>query len=47
LRRPSLAGFARPLTFEDDHFVTLLRAENLDTLPQYLAEQLEGSAKRS
>lgn len=32
--------------FQDDHFVTLLRAENLDTLPQYLADQLgvsEGS----
>lgn len=28
--------------FEDDHFVTLLRAEGLDTLPQYLAEQIEG-----
>lgn len=26
--------------FQDDHFVTLLRAENLDTLPQYLADQL-------
>ena len=30
--------------FQDDHFVTLLRAEHLDTLPQYLAEQLGGSA---
>ena len=29
--------------FQDDHFVTLLRAEHLDTLPQYLAEQLGGS----
>jgi ParB family chromosome partitioning protein len=29
--------------FHDEHFVTLLRAENLDTLPQYLAEQLGGS----
>lgn len=28
--------------FQDDHFVTLLRAEHLDTLPQYLAEQLGG-----
>jgi ParB family chromosome partitioning protein len=26
--------------FQDDHFVTLLRAEGLDTLPQYLAEQI-------
>lgn len=26
--------------FQDDHFVTLLRAENLTTLPQYLAEQI-------
>lgn len=29
--------------FQDDHFLTLLRAERLDTLPQYLAEQLGGS----
>jgi ParB family transcriptional regulator, chromosome partitioning protein len=29
--------------FEDDHFVTLLRAEGLDTLPNYLAEQLNRS----
>jgi ParB family chromosome partitioning protein len=26
--------------FRDDHFVTLLRAEGLDSLPEYLAEQL-------
>jgi ParB family transcriptional regulator, chromosome partitioning protein len=26
----------------DDHFVTLLRAERLDTLPQYLADQIKG-----
>jgi ParB family chromosome partitioning protein len=26
----------------DDHFVTLLRAEQLDTLPQYLADQVRG-----
>ena len=26
--------------FRDDHFVTLLRAEGLDTLPQYVAEQV-------
>lgn len=26
--------------FQDDHFVTLLRAEGLDTLPQYLADQI-------
>ena len=26
--------------FQDDHFVTLLRAEGLDSLPQYLAEQI-------
>lgn len=32
--------------FQDDHFVTLLRAENLDTLPQYLAEQLGGSTTK-
>jgi ParB family transcriptional regulator, chromosome partitioning protein len=29
--------------FQDDHFETLLRAEGLDTLPHYLAEQIEGS----
>lgn len=28
----------------DDNFVTLLRAEGLDTLPQYLAEQLESES---
>lgn len=27
--------------FADEHFVTLLRAEGLDTLPQYLADQIE------
>lgn len=32
--------------FQDDHFVTLLRAESLDTLPQYLAEQLGGAAAK-
>ena len=26
--------------FKDDHFVTLLRAEGLDSLPQFLAEQI-------
>jgi len=26
--------------FKDDHFVTLLRAESLDTLPEFLAEQV-------
>lgn len=30
--------------FSDDNFVTLLRAEGLDTLPQYLAEQLESES---
>ncbi len=30
--------------FGDDNFVTLLRAEGLDTLPQYLAEQLESES---
>lgn len=29
--------------FQDDHFVTLLRAEGLDSLPQFLAEQIYGS----
>lgn len=27
--------------FADDHFVTLLRAEQLDTLPKYLAERID------
>ena len=26
--------------FADEHFVTLLRAEGLDTLPKYLAERI-------
>lgn len=26
--------------FRDEHFVTLLRAEGLDSLPQYLADQI-------
>jgi ParB family chromosome partitioning protein len=26
--------------FQVDHFVTLLRAEGLDTLPQFLADQV-------
>jgi ParB family chromosome partitioning protein len=28
--------------FEDDHFITLLRAETLDTLPTYLSTQIHG-----
>jgi ParB family chromosome partitioning protein len=32
--------------FKDDHFVTLLRAEGLDSLPQYLAEQIYGGGER-
>jgi len=28
--------------FQDEHFVTLLRAEGLDTLPQFLAAQIKG-----
>jgi ParB family chromosome partitioning protein len=32
--------------FQEEHFVTLLRAEGLDSLPQYLAEQIyEGGMK--
>jgi ParB family chromosome partitioning protein len=31
--------------FGDEHFVTLLRAEGLDTLPQYLADQIEATEK--
>ena len=33
--------------FKDEHFVTLLRAEGLDSLPNYLAERIntrEGAA---
>lgn len=33
--------------FEDDHFVTLLRAEGLDSLPQFLAEQVYGDGVSS
>jgi ParB family chromosome partitioning protein len=29
--------------FQDDHFVTLMRAEGLDSLPEYLADQIYGS----
>lgn len=29
---------------QDEHFVTLLRAEGLDSLPQYLVEQVKGGA---
>jgi len=28
--------------FQDGNFTTLLRAESLDTLPQYLADQIRG-----
>jgi len=28
--------------FQDEGFVTLLRAESLDSLPQYIAEQIKG-----
>lgn len=31
--------------FEDEDFVTLLRAEALDTLPKYLAERLKGKGE--
>jgi hypothetical protein len=27
--------------FADEHFVNLLRAEQLDTLPKYLAEKIQ------
>lgn len=33
--------------FQDEHFVTLLRAEGLDTLPQYLAEQISSQKEAS
>lgn len=33
--------------FQEEHFVTLLRAEVLDTLPQYLADQIEGNEGRT
>lgn len=32
--------------FQDDHFVTLLRAEGLDSLPQYLAQQINESERK-
>ena len=32
---------------QDDHFVTLLQAEGLDSLPQFLAEQIAGTEVRS
>jgi len=31
--------------FRDEHFVTLLRAEQLDTLPAYLTERIHGTEK--
>jgi ParB family chromosome partitioning protein len=31
--------------FEDEDFVTLLRAESLDTLPKYLSERLRGKGE--
>jgi ParB family transcriptional regulator, chromosome partitioning protein len=33
--------------FKEDHFVTLLRAEGLDSLPQFLAGQIYGSGEKS
>jgi ParB family chromosome partitioning protein len=33
--------------FQDENFVNLLRAEKIDSLPQYLAEQILGSAGQS
>ena len=30
--------------FQDDNFTTLLRAESLNSLPQYLAAQIHGEA---
>ena len=32
--------------FQDEDFVTLLRAEGLDTLPSYLAERMPNGEKR-
>jgi ParB family chromosome partitioning protein len=32
--------------FQEDHFVTLLRAERLDSLPQFLAQQITQSEER-
>jgi ParB family chromosome partitioning protein len=32
--------------FQDDHFVTLLRAEDLDSLPKYLAEQIHPTGEK-
>jgi ParB family chromosome partitioning protein len=34
------AGSAIKQLFQDEHFITLLHAEGLDSLPQYLAEQI-------
>jgi ParB family chromosome partitioning protein len=31
----------------DEHFVTLLRAEGLDSLPRYLAERIDAGRTRS
>jgi ParB family transcriptional regulator, chromosome partitioning protein len=36
-----VSGALRELT-DDDHFATLLRAEKLEKMPKYLAEQLKG-----
>jgi ParB family chromosome partitioning protein len=33
--------------FQDDHFVTLLRAERLDSLPQYLADKIYDNGESS
>jgi ParB family chromosome partitioning protein len=33
---------ALKILFQDEHFVTLLRAEGIDTLPQYLSERIHG-----
>lgn len=33
--------------FQDDHFVTLLRAEGLDSLPQFLADQIYPNGAKS
>ncbi|MGB0766278.1 MAG: ParB/RepB/Spo0J family partition protein [Phycisphaeraceae bacterium] len=38
---------ALKVMFKDEHFVTLLRAEGIDTMPQYLSERIHGKEPQS
>ena len=38
---------ALQMLLADEHFVTLLRAEGLDSLPRYLAERVDAVGTRS